>query len=320
MIDEPDAELRRTGEDRFDRGFSTLLRKPRGDGHPTEIMGQLNRFERRRHRGIDPLGLEQRRRVQPRIHPHHLEFEASHRDEEIASPGTIEFPGSGARLPGGDLHPRHAHPGDHPESGARIGRQRCEGEAPSGSGIVGTGHHPTISRRVVYDSEMSGSTSESSSPSEGVHVAIEPGGLTPSDPDALQRTDEAIGGECVFRGRTRPEIHPERGALLALDYEVHPTLATRSLRTIADEIMATFGLTALSIRHASGPVSIGEISVEIVAIAGHRDAAFRGCREAIDRLKRETPIWKQERWTDATSWSAAATPIHPPRHDDGDHA
>ncbi|MAB72219.1 MAG: hypothetical protein CMJ54_06895 [Planctomycetaceae bacterium] len=168
---------------------------------------------------------------------------------------------------------------------------------------------------------MNGSApdSEPSRPQDRIDVAIEPGGLVPSDPATFQREEEAIGGECVFRGRTRPELHPEHGALLALDYESHPTLALQSLRTIATDVVTTFGLTALSIRHASGPVAIGETSVEIVAIAGHRDAAFGGCREAIDRLKRETPIWKRERWTETTTWSDAATPIESPGHEHGEN-
>ncbi len=87
---------------------------------------------------------------------------------------------------------------------------------------------------------------------------------------------------------------PNDGALLALDYEVHPTPGDpEPARPSPRRSWRSYGLTALSIRHASGPVAIGETSVEIVAIAGHRDAAFRGCRDAIDRLKRETPIWKQ---------------------------
>lgn len=146
-----------------------------------------------------------------------------------------------------------------------------------------------------------------------MQVAIESGALAIRDSEGCRWNDDAIGGECVFRGRTRPETHPEHGPLLALDYEVHPTLAIRSLRSIAEEILANRDLTALSIRHASGPVAIGEVSVEVVAVGGHRDAAFQGCREAIDRLKRETPIWKRERWTEAATWSTAATPIESSR-------
>ncbi|MCB9656420.1 MAG: molybdenum cofactor biosynthesis protein MoaE [Sandaracinaceae bacterium] len=34
--------------------------------------------------------------------------------------------------------------------------------------------------------------------------------------------------------------------------------------------------------------------VVVGASAPHRDAAFRGCRLAIDRLKERVPIWKKE--------------------------
>lgn len=321
MIDETNTESGSTGEHRLDRGLPAFLGKAGGDRDPSQIMRKLNRLERRRDRGVDPLRIEQRHRIQPRVDPHHLEFESTHRDGEIPPSGSIEVPRSSAGLSGGDLDPGNAQAGDDLETRTGVGGQRRERQPQTGPGIVGSGHRCTISRPVVYDFGMSGSTLESQLPRGrgGVHVAIEPGGLLPSDPEADRGDHQAIGGECVFRGRTRPESHPEHGTLIALDYEVHPRLAIRSLRDIAEEIMSIHGLTAISIRHASGSVAIGETSVEIVAIAGHRDAAFRGCRDAIDRLKRETPIWKRERWTDAATWSDAATPIESPPGEDGAH-
>ena len=139
----------RAGEHRLDRGFPTLLRKPHGNRNPAEIVRQLNRLEGRRHRGVDPLRIEQRDRIQPGIDAHHLEFEPPHRDEEITPSGSVQFPGAGARLARGDLHARNAQTGDDPETSAGIRGEWCEGQSQSGAGIVGTGHLPTISRWVV---------------------------------------------------------------------------------------------------------------------------------------------------------------------------
>lgn len=120
------------------------------------------------------------------------------------------------------------------------------------------------------------------------------------------------GGICGFVGVTRPEAHPTHGPLLALDYEAARPLADHLLRTIADEIARRHGLRRLTIRHAIGRVPVGDAAVAIVAVADHRDAAFAGCREAIDRTKSEVPIWKRERWRDGDSWSSRATAIEPP--------
>jgi len=41
-------------------------------------------------------------------------------------------------------------------------------------------------------------------------------------------------------------------------------------------------------------VPLSEPSVAVAVSAPHRDAAFAGAREIIDRLKAEAPIWKKE--------------------------
>ncbi len=117
------------------------------------------------------------------------------------------------------------------------------------------------------------------------------------------------GAVCSFLGRTRPEVHDEHGPLVVLDYDAARPLADRLLESLAKDIAERHGLRHLVIRHAVGAVPVGAISVEIVAVADHRHAAFAACREAIDRTKAEIPIWKRECWRDATSWSAAATPL-----------
>ena len=45
---------------------------------------------------------------------------------------------------------------------------------------------------------------------------------------------------------------------------------------------------------ASATVPLGEPSVIVAASAAHREEAFAGAREIIDRIKSEAPIWKRE--------------------------
>ena len=40
----------------------------------------------------------------------------------------------------------------------------------------------------------------------------------------------------------------------------------------------------------------------IAASAPHRDEAFRACREVIERLKQDVPIWKKEIDRDGGEW------------------
>jgi molybdopterin synthase catalytic subunit len=79
-------------------------------------------------------------------------------------------------------------------------------------------------------------------------------------------------------------------------------MALRVLETIADEIAERFGVDRLAIVHRTGDVRLGEVSIAIVAVAPHRDAAFLAARYGIDETKARAPIWKAERFADGHVW------------------
>ena len=88
----------------------------------------------------------------------------------------------------------------------------------------------------------------------------------------------------------------------SLDYEAHETMALQVLATIADEARDRFGVERLAIVHRTGEVPLGEVSVAVVAVAPHRDAAFLAARYGIDETKARAPIWKAERFADGHVW------------------
>lgn len=139
----------------------------------------------------------------------------------------------------------------------------------------------------------------------GISIALVQG---PVDGDPDRAGNHPGGGTCCFLGTTRPETHEAHGNLVALEYEA-AGLATSRMKALAESIVAEHDLHGLSIEHAVGAVPIGRTSVRIIASADHREAAFGGCRAAIDRLKREIPIWKREVWEKASTWSRQATPL-----------
>lgn len=114
------------------------------------------------------------------------------------------------------------------------------------------------------------------------------------------------GGECVFLGRTRAEVHPAFGPLLRLDYEAYVPMVEKLLDQLARDVAEKNGCHAVRIVHAVGPVPIGQASVVIQTLTAHRAAAFAACREAIDRLKVELPIWKREIWEDGRTHVAGS--------------
>jgi molybdopterin converting factor subunit 1 len=130
--------------------------------------------------------------------------------------------------------------------------------------------------------------------------------------DALAIPDD--GAVVGFLGRTRatpgtpaPGQEAEAArhvgrAVESLEYEAHDTMALAQLAAIADEIEARFAVTGLAIVHRVGSVPLGEVSIAVVAVSPHRDAAFEAARYAIDETKARVPIWKAERFADGHVW------------------
>ncbi len=98
----------------------------------------------------------------------------------------------------------------------------------------------------------------------------------------------------------------------ALDYEAHETMALRMLDRIADEIAERFGVVRLAIVHRLGRVALGEVSIAVVAVSPHRDAAFVAARYAIDETKARVPIWKAEQFRDGHVWIGEPPRTGPP--------
>jgi MoaE-MoaD fusion protein len=102
-------------------------------------------------------------------------------------------------------------------------------------------------------------------------------------------------------------------AVESLAYEAHESMALRVLAAIADEVAERFGVERLAIIHRTGDVPLGEVSIAVVAVAPHRDAAFQAARYGIDETKARAPIWKAEQFADGHVWigeparSSAAT-------------
>jgi len=89
---------------------------------------------------------------------------------------------------------------------------------------------------------------------------------------------------------------------LYLEYEAFPGMAEAKMAAIGDEIALKFGPIRVAMVHRLGRCDVGEASIVIAVAAPHRDAAFHGCRHAIDRVKEVVPIWKREVWSDGAVW------------------
>jgi molybdopterin synthase catalytic subunit len=108
------------------------------------------------------------------------------------------------------------------------------------------------------------------------------------------------GGIATFTGTVRDETGGRR--VLRLEYEAYVPMAEAKLAEIGAALEAAHG-ASIAIVHRVGTLEPGEAAVVIACAAPHRAAAFRACEEAIERLKREVPIWKREVFADGSEWA-----------------
>ena len=122
----------------------------------------------------------------------------------------------------------------------------------------------------------------------------------PIDVAALQRrvAGPSRGAVVLFLGTVRD--HHDGRTVAALAYDAYRAMAEATLRRLIDELEAEHAPARLAIVHRLGPVPIGEASVAIAVASPHREQAYAASRAALERLKREVPIWKRERYADGS--------------------
>jgi MoaE-MoaD fusion protein len=113
------------------------------------------------------------------------------------------------------------------------------------------------------------------------------------------RADQA-GGIATFIGTTR--LQSRGRTVLHLDYEAYEEMAEQVMAGIAAELKGRYDLCEIAIHHRTGRVEIGEASVVIAVSAPHRQDALAACKDAIDTLKQQVPLWKKEFYEGGEEW------------------
>jgi molybdopterin synthase catalytic subunit/molybdopterin converting factor small subunit len=145
---------------------------------------------------------------------------------------------------------------------------------------------------------------------DGDEVAIIPpvsGGSFRLGKDALsldaavgEVRDERAGAIATFVGTTRVE---SRGRTVHhLEYEAYEGMAEKVMAEVASSLKERYDLCEVAIHHRVGRVEIGDASVVIAVSAAHRQDALAACKDAIDMLKEQVPLWKKEVYEGGEEW------------------
>ena len=112
-------------------------------------------------------------------------------------------------------------------------------------------------------------------------------------------TDES-GAIATFSGTARRH---SRGRLVHyLDYEAYEGMAEEMMAKLADDLKRRYDLHGVAIHHRVGRVELGEPSVVIAVSSAHRADALAACKDAIDALKDDLPVWKKEVYEGGEEW------------------
>lgn len=116
---------------------------------------------------------------------------------------------------------------------------------------------------------------------------------------------DAAGAVVGFAGIVRD--HDGGKSVSALSYSAHPS-AGDVVTAIAERIAGqSSGVRAIAISHRVGDLAIGDAALVCAVAADHRGPAFDVCRELVEAVKAELPVWKLQVFGDGTEeWVGCA--------------
>lgn len=130
----------------------------------------------------------------------------------------------------------------------------------------------------------------------------------PFDPgaetNAFLAANAGAGAAVTFTGLVRSQ---PGDPISALTLECYPELAINQIQAMVAEAVVRFGLIRASAIHRYGTLKPGEPIVQIMVLAPHRNAAFKGAEFLMDYLKTGAPFWKKEETPEGSRWVEAKT-------------
>src|SRR5687767_13977165 len=119
---------------------------------------------------------------------------------------------------------------------------------------------------------------------------------------ALTRGRIDIGAVVSFIGICRSDPGED---LAALTLEHYPGMAEEEIARHADQALALWPLSGLTIIHRFGRLKPGENIMMVLTASAHRQAAFEAAEFLMDYLKTAAPFWKSEERSSGATWVEA---------------
>ena len=106
-----------------------------------------------------------------------------------------------------------------------------------------------------------------------------------------------VGALAIFVGVVRGET-PSGETVKKLVLEAYEEKASEVLENICEQLRKRKGVIDVEIHHLLGEFDVGEDLVYVLVAGSHRHDVFPVLEEAVERYKKEAPIFKKEYITD----------------------
>jgi molybdopterin synthase catalytic subunit len=118
-----------------------------------------------------------------------------------------------------------------------------------------------------------------------------------------------FGASIFFTGTVRNQNNNR--SVIGITYDSHDELVIKSFEEIYKDADKKLNIQdkAVFIEHAKGYLNLGEMSIVIAVACKHRDQAYILSRFIIEEIKKRSPIWKKEHYTDNKSNWLKGNPI-----------
>ena len=118
-----------------------------------------------------------------------------------------------------------------------------------------------------------------------------------------------FGASLIFSGTVRSQNNNK--SVLGITYDSHDALVIKSFEEIYNEAEQKLNIKnkSIFIEHAKGYLNLGETSIIIAVACIHRDEAYVLSRYIIEEIKKRSPIWKKEHYTNNQSDWLKGNPI-----------
>jgi len=106
-----------------------------------------------------------------------------------------------------------------------------------------------------------------------------------------------VGAMALFIGVVRGETKTGE-SVSRLELEAYDEKGNEVLEKICQDLKHKKGIIDVQIHHFTGEFELGEDLVYVLVAGGHRENVFPALQEAVERYKKEAPIFKKEHITD----------------------